>query len=781
MSKPYYKQVEYLESTGTQYIDTGTIAKENTRVLAKLYTEETGNKNWFGVGSNQEPGGAFVLNSYSNDSLEYLWGLHLGTWDKPTVNDVVGKPFELDFSKNGVIVNGNTISTISDTWGEDLDLTITLFVRHDGNAYISGRIYYFKIYEGSTLVRDFIPVIDNNMEPCLYDKISGDFFYNQGTGNFNYGNSIECESSNQFLRKKLATLLWQYKKPRPYYCEVEYLEAERGPYIDTGIVYEWGQNIEVNFGCSATDGYASKMVFGAYGSTATDKMCFNCYQDWSVQSPVYGYFYSNPSQSKTLSNNTVNKIEFRDGSWYYNGTLQYTSSEVENPTDLRIFLFATSTLDNAAAFQFVGKIYSAKIWGTDGSLLRDYIPVLDWDMVPAMYDKVSGKLFYNPATGTDFTYGREIHYVDYLESTGTQVIDTGIVGKSDVSFNMDVQVLEANSGFVPMGIIEQDVTTFYQLYINTSNTGLRLITNGTATTMTSIADSMLRHKIEIDYSQMKYRIDDGELENIDGTFVDSNLTYTVFGANRNSTYAFFAKLRVYGLKMSKVGILVRDYLPAIDENGVGFMFDSVEHKIYDNAGTGAFTYPDVPLEYLESTGTQYINTGYCPNAKTVLKEKLRVLTEPSAALSFTRWNASPNYDTFATYWTTPAGFNFYYGRFNAGKVLSKGASLDTDYEIEMGLTSIIVNGVPTTIVRGTDEWTNTDYPLYLFAGNNIGTATFNSVSRKYYLQLIEDGEVIHDYVPILHNGTACLYDKITQQYLTNAGTGKFKFKIVEKQ
>ena len=49
-----------------------------------------------------------------------------------------------------------------------------------------GRVYEFKVYDGEALVRDFIPVLDKNDVPCLYDKVSEELFYNQGTGEFLY-------------------------------------------------------------------------------------------------------------------------------------------------------------------------------------------------------------------------------------------------------------------------------------------------------------------------------------------------------------------------------------------------------------------------------------------------------------------------------------------------------------------------------------------------------------------------------------------------------------------
>ena len=46
------------------------------------------------------------------------------------------------------------------------------------------RLFYFKIYDNDILVRDFIPILDKNGTPCMYDKVEGKFYYNAGTGQF---------------------------------------------------------------------------------------------------------------------------------------------------------------------------------------------------------------------------------------------------------------------------------------------------------------------------------------------------------------------------------------------------------------------------------------------------------------------------------------------------------------------------------------------------------------------------------------------------------------------
>lgn len=49
------------------------------------------------------------------------------------------------------------------------------------------KFYYLKIYEGENLVKDFIPVLDTNNKPCMYEKIGKTFHYNTGEGEPTYG------------------------------------------------------------------------------------------------------------------------------------------------------------------------------------------------------------------------------------------------------------------------------------------------------------------------------------------------------------------------------------------------------------------------------------------------------------------------------------------------------------------------------------------------------------------------------------------------------------------
>lgn len=134
---PYDAEVEYLESTGTQWIDTGIIATENTRIKATLMTLSTGNKNWFGGQVMPEKSG-FAFNSYF-DKLQYLFGN--SNWVIVRVSNVVSRIFTVDFGKDGLVINGKSVSTPSYTTFPRQSASIKIFIRDGGNAYINGRLY----------------------------------------------------------------------------------------------------------------------------------------------------------------------------------------------------------------------------------------------------------------------------------------------------------------------------------------------------------------------------------------------------------------------------------------------------------------------------------------------------------------------------------------------------------------------------------------------------------------------------------------------------------------
>ena len=185
---PYDAEVEYLESTGTQWIDTGVaFSKLYTFKLCARLTPTVNERDLFGA-YYQTAENKMVCGCYSR----FIFGFNppgaridsatLGTSELDV--DIV---YAFSSAGRTLTVNGTTYSA---TGAYTNGLNVTLFRANPGydGAF---KCYSFKIYDtdGSTLVRDYIPVRKGTVG-YLYDRVSGKLFGNAGTGDFGYGNDL---------------------------------------------------------------------------------------------------------------------------------------------------------------------------------------------------------------------------------------------------------------------------------------------------------------------------------------------------------------------------------------------------------------------------------------------------------------------------------------------------------------------------------------------------------------------------------------------------------------
>ena len=181
-----YTPVEYLESTGTQYINTLYYPDENTNAKYKvqlLYIKNYGphllsSKNYFFPFIRFQ--GNELMSNRNNSAVE------IRDFIKNTENIY---QFE-GWKNNKIIMNNQEFEASSYNVGKD---TVPLYLLTYGGlpttaeALSNVKLFYCKIYDSDTLVRDYIPVIDSNSRPCMFDKVSRECYYNQGTGEFLWG------------------------------------------------------------------------------------------------------------------------------------------------------------------------------------------------------------------------------------------------------------------------------------------------------------------------------------------------------------------------------------------------------------------------------------------------------------------------------------------------------------------------------------------------------------------------------------------------------------------
>ena len=175
-----------------------------------------------------------------------------------------------------------------------------------------------------------------------------------------------------------------------------------------------------------------------------------------------------------------------------------------------------------------------------------------------------------------------------------------------------------------------------------------------------------------------------------------------------------------------------------------------------------------PYEYIEATGTQYINTGYVPTIDTeVVFTSLRTSVQSYNASDF-GVRGGPNALYSGSY-------------FRWGSAADKQASnLNADIPYGPQTLRVNKNGVYDSIGNlrgkfGTITWTSGTYAMYLFCGHVDGSAARFSKVKIYYFCATENNVKKIELVPAMRNSDSalCFYDLVSDAFFTNAGSGTF--------
>ncbi|MBO4683113.1 MAG: hypothetical protein J5611_00840 [Alphaproteobacteria bacterium] len=184
-----YTQLEYIESTGTQYIDTGINVSATTGNNIRI--ESDGN---FGTAENGwavDGSGHPYLQLYIGlDPNRYIafgnnWGDVKTTFRE---TDVSGRHlYKVDYI-NGVVSRDDIILTNFTTKLDPQASAHNLFIfgwTPSRELQINAKKYGVKIYSLNTIIFNGVPAQrDSDGELGMYDLVSGTFFTNAGAGEF---------------------------------------------------------------------------------------------------------------------------------------------------------------------------------------------------------------------------------------------------------------------------------------------------------------------------------------------------------------------------------------------------------------------------------------------------------------------------------------------------------------------------------------------------------------------------------------------------------------------
>ena len=459
------------------------------------------------------------------------------------------------------------------------------------------------------MIIDLTPSVDDFNTPCMYDKVSQQFFYNQGTGEFSCGiEELECPpvdyveylSANYSLEKKIYLNdieMPSYKDNWSY--EVKFNQTSRCGAIVGGM----NVNVESFPIFNRVTGYLQIK----FGRTVTT---FNTYTGiGTVQTITY-----NINGNKEI---IANGIEL---------------GEVTAPSnfDNRSFINLFYSYDNSYPSSYAsGEFYYFKIWDNDTDELIHYVrPFVDDNNVPCVYDEVTGKVY----IGEDMTYGNCIHTpITYIESNGTQYIDTGVIPTDNTDIDMicracpkytEVEYIQGDgASWLDTNIIP-DITT--KVVVDAYSAATDCL-NGVA--LFGATDSFLsysfqtiakwlyvgklgvkhslgsnslaedtfggRHIITIDLSDTVNvvnvdGVDYGENIGTTTTCVTPILLFNKYDAWGSTYISTLSTAKIYSFKIYQSDELVFDGIPVLDSNGESCLYDKINNTFLYNQGEGTF-------------------------------------------------------------------------------------------------------------------------------------------------------------------------------------------------
>ena len=580
-----YTELDYICSTGAQCIDSG-VAYSSALSFDLKFSDYGTSPNEGGIfGTN---GWTFCLSRTAPSRL--VWRTKYNIFNFNSFSPY--KSYTVQCGESFMRINGT--ETISQSGGTSYgSQNVLLFKTNMG--YGSYKLYYFKIYRGEDIVRNYIPCYRNyDGAAGLYDLVSNKFFGNTTAEDFSTRETVVRAVPNEY---------WQ----------VEYIEStsKQAIALPEDLDCDWFE-----LDCEFTSSEREMCLLGNREAVAT----------WELfTQPDVPNFYlwirdvgTTATGASALERSTVS-YDYTTSMLIVNEQTVFAKKIPTMPRNL--FQCGDGSYLSDA------RLYGAK-FKKSGALVLDLVPcVRKSDFEAGLFDLVN-KVFYTNNRGGNFVSGgvisqsgnalnklrSEYDTQEYLTSSGGQYIDTGIVPASDLK-------LEVTFG-------ADDITMSNGYLLGNGEGGLEIyLENGSwqvafgSEKVSGSAIPATKTTICLSGKTLSASWDNNPLTVIAQFTSDlqSSRALTLFATNREgglllSDGIFICKF------LAENGGAVTDLTPAARvEDGALGMFDLVGDAFSESDGTAFLPKQTILerklpagyrlLEYLEGTGTQYIDTG----------------------------------------------------------------------------------------------------------------------------------------------------------------------------
>jgi hypothetical protein len=367
--------------------------------------------------------------------------------------------------------------------------------------------------------------------------------------------------------------------------------------------------------------------------------------------------------------------------------------------------------------------------------------------------------------------GKRLPYdaeVEFLESTGTQYIETGVIPDWNTKLSVTTAATATTEQF--MGAIDANTDrfhfSFYSAGLFRGCIGRQQIGMGSA--------DQLIHTFTLDAPNNTVS-EDGTSYSVSRAGTVPSVSIWLFGRNSdNPSYVRRIKVRIYSCQIYQNGTLVRDYIP-VRKGTVGYLYDRVSGKLFGNAGTGDFVLgPDVvPVEYIESFrgsgGGQYIKTGILATTSTKWEIDIAFTTTTTGQVMGSGYAGSQRFNIGIESSAFRGGFG--------GGWFTISNTRDTNRHL-WRLESLSAAQCEASIDGGAAvSYTSTFSPYSgpILLGRRYETESMTYGARYYGNKIWISGDLVQNLLPVRVGTEGAMMDVLTRRIYRNAGTGAFGY------
>lgn len=187
-----YTQLDYIESTGTQYIDTGVLPNQSTNVELDCAYTGAASTLWYPLFGVHDSNNKYYF-SFENTNENGL-SLGFGTQEFYPVGTHSSERRTISIQDRSLLIDGASVKTANSETFSTVNSMYLFALNKKGTVdsrITSMRCYSFSVERDGSLVRHFIPSKRNSYNDIgMYDLVTNTFFANSGTGTFVAGAEV---------------------------------------------------------------------------------------------------------------------------------------------------------------------------------------------------------------------------------------------------------------------------------------------------------------------------------------------------------------------------------------------------------------------------------------------------------------------------------------------------------------------------------------------------------------------------------------------------------------